>query len=723
MLLATTALAADLPVVTKVPPATAQSWAGFYLGVHGGYGWGKNDYFLVPFPNATQGGTVGSMSSRGAVYGVQAGYNWQYGRVVTGVEIDFTAADIAGSTTTAGVVPNNFTYVRTQTERAKNLGTARARLGWLPADNVLIYGTAGAAWERFDASFSERDVSAVFAFQNGTNAGTVPSDRFGWVAGAGVETKLPGSNWIGRIEYLHYDFGAVQQISSVATTFPGNFPFSERAGHQTYDTVRAALSYKFGAPVAASVVPYAKAPTIAVATSWAGFYLGVHGGYGWGENKFTDPWRFTPLASLVGPALKGGVYGGHAGYNWQFERAVASLELDFSGTGIGGNSPISIAGAESASTSEKVAYLGSIRARLGWSLLDSVLLYGTAGLGWERLDRNLLIVSPAAAGTQTFASVSSSNRFGWVAGAGAEARLPGSNWIGRLEYLHYDFGTTEPSGLINTDIFVPQTAGNHHLDILRAGLSYKFGDPGAAQALPYAKAPAPLASMTWAGFYLGGHGGYAWKDNDFSQVLNFNNVAQANGIKSRGWLAGGHAGYNWQYGRVVTGLEGDFSFSGLSGNSATVAGPDEFPGFSDTAVLGDRVKYLVTSRARLGWLPAETVLLYATGGLAWERLERTLTRGATGGGLFRTDWQRTPSDHFGGVIGAGAEWTPWGPNWIARLEYLHCDFGKVQDTITFTSTVPGNLAYSEHRGRQTIEALRAGISYKFGVDQPIVARY
>ena len=107
--------------------------------------------------------------------------------------------------------------------------------------------------------------------------------------------------------------------------------------------------------------------------------------------------------------------------------------------------------------------------------------------------------------------------------------------------------------------------------------------------------------MSWAGFYLGGHGGYAWKDNDFSKVLNFNTVAQAYGIKSQGWLAGGHGGYNWQYGRVVTGLEIDFSFSGLNGNSATVVAPNGFPGFTDTASLADRVKYLATSRARLGW--------------------------------------------------------------------------------------------------------------------------
>jgi opacity protein-like surface antigen len=43
-LLGVAASAADLPAVMKAPPATAQSWAGFYLGVHGGYGWGENSF-------------------------------------------------------------------------------------------------------------------------------------------------------------------------------------------------------------------------------------------------------------------------------------------------------------------------------------------------------------------------------------------------------------------------------------------------------------------------------------------------------------------------------------------------------------------------------------------------------------------------------------------------------------------------------------------------------
>ena len=71
--------------------------------------------------------------------------------------------------------------------------------------------------------------------------------------------------------------------------------------------------------------------------------------------------------------------------------------------------------------------------------------------------------------------------------------------------------------------------------------------------------------------------------------------------KSKGWLGGGQAGYNWQYGRVVAGLEADFSVTGIKGDADPLidnAGPSSF-------TLSDNVKYLGTSRGRLGWLPVD----------------------------------------------------------------------------------------------------------------------
>ena len=128
----------------------------------------------------------------------------------------------------------------------KYLGTIRARVGGgVPFANtdVLLYGTAGLAWERVNRIESQLLV-APGVNQLVTNVG--PRDHFGWVAGAGAEFRLGASNWIGRVEYLHYDFGTVEQTTTVATNAV-NQSFADKGGRQTIDVVRGGLSYKFAA--------------------------------------------------------------------------------------------------------------------------------------------------------------------------------------------------------------------------------------------------------------------------------------------------------------------------------------------------------------------------------------------------------------------------------------------------------------------------------------------
>jgi len=402
---------------------------------------------------------------------------------------------------------------------------------------------------------------------------------------------------------------------------------------------------------------------------------------------------------------------------------VTGFEIDLSAADIKGNSntgafafPGVVTG--TLALDEKVKYLGTVRGRLGWLPTDTVLLYGTAGLAWERFERGRTESLTTAEGTETERAVSPSDRFGWVAGAGGEVMLGSSNWIGRLEYLHYDFGrinsdSTFASSQPGQSISGTITAGRQTIDVVRAGASYKFGPEVAAVAAApamYAKAPRmPPALQTWAGFYFGAHAGYGWKDNDFS--TNFFDDAFIGGISSRGWLGGGQAGYNWQYARAVAGLEIDGSATGIKGSSLTSL---TVTSGSRTETLSDNVKYLGTVRGRLGWTPAGNWLLYGTGGLAWERVHRSSFEVITFGGDTATSTNDGPLDHFGWAAGAGVESFIGSSNWVARLEYLHYDFGTVESTRITTSTVAGTPPLLADRGgRQTIETVRAGVSYKF----------
>jgi opacity protein-like surface antigen len=172
----------------------------------------------------------------------RGGYNWQYTNVVVALEIDGTATGISGaSAPVSHTDTDNVTGISTLSDKVKYLGTARGRLGWTPGDGWLLYATGGLAWESADRK--EFDIA-----EDGSSfSQTTPGDHFGWVAGAGVETFVGSSNWIARLEYLHYDFDTTEgSIMSQTLSLPGTQAFfADKGGRQTIETVRAGLSYKF----------------------------------------------------------------------------------------------------------------------------------------------------------------------------------------------------------------------------------------------------------------------------------------------------------------------------------------------------------------------------------------------------------------------------------------------------------------------------------------------
>jgi len=242
------ALAADLPV--RPPPVAAPAtccavpdWVGFYVGIHGGGGWGhtsteqqtfftSSEFTTLPFP-------IPDTSPKGGVFGFQFGHNWQWGPVVGGLEIDFSGADIK-ETSTFVVLPTFPFDTFTRETKIEELASARGRLGYLVLPNWLLYGTAGIGWGHFRHNTTDTFViPGVFSsFASATSF----SNEFGWVAGVGLEWKFwPGSNsWLLRGEWLHYDFGRVTHNDTV---FP--FPFDNVNIRTTVDVARAALSYKF----------------------------------------------------------------------------------------------------------------------------------------------------------------------------------------------------------------------------------------------------------------------------------------------------------------------------------------------------------------------------------------------------------------------------------------------------------------------------------------------
>ena len=190
------ALAADLPM--KAAPMIAPPpvyWTGFYIGGNVGGGMASSHFddpcFYCSSATPTRGFFTG---------GIQAGYNWQFGNGLVGVEADFNGnSGFKGS-----VLGGDDTDALAVGLKADYSGTIRGRAG-LVLNNALIYVTGGAAW----AHISQTGTEFCNLFCGGTgfgvptgvtaNAGTT---AWGGVIGAGVEFKV-SPNWTVGAEILH----------------------------------------------------------------------------------------------------------------------------------------------------------------------------------------------------------------------------------------------------------------------------------------------------------------------------------------------------------------------------------------------------------------------------------------------------------------------------------------------------------------------------------------
>jgi len=290
----------------------------------------------------------------------------------------------------------------------------------------------------------------------------------------------------------------------------------------------------------------------------------------------------------------------------------------------------------------------------------------------------------------------------------------------------------------------------------------------------YTKAPVAVAIVyDWTGFYIGGNAGYSWGRGTTDQTdtttatsvtrlfrgttppLNeiigpsiFNDptgifpqtttTTLASGTSNRanvdGFIGGGQFGYNWQRDKWLAGLEADFQGSGERGSviSCNVVG---CPVGSTVGSANYRLRWFGTARGRVGFLPTERLVLYATGGLAYGQIDVDYTSGINGSPLTAASVRTT---RVGYVVGAGAE-AAIDNNWSIKGEYLFMDLGSFSSnlgtgalattstTTLFTPTGPTTVTTTTSSTSATVRSrfsdhiFRVGVNYRFG--GPVVAKY
>jgi outer membrane immunogenic protein len=227
----TAALAADLGArtYTKAPAmmAPVSNWSGFYIGADAGYAFnGSSSGALTN--SVGLGALPYDANLKGGLGGGFVGYNYQMQQFVIGVEADWQAASLRGTSgpgfvTSGGSVFGPFV----ETSKVKDYGSLRGRLG-AAFDRLLVFGTAGWAGGSFSTKYTSNGVPLITNDHRATD---------GWSVGAGLEYAFT-NNFLGRIEYRHTDLGKAAFLDASSNT-------GERGNNVRIDDIRLGLAYKF----------------------------------------------------------------------------------------------------------------------------------------------------------------------------------------------------------------------------------------------------------------------------------------------------------------------------------------------------------------------------------------------------------------------------------------------------------------------------------------------
>ncbi len=217
------ARAADLPTkVQPVPYVPAFSWTGFYVG--GELGWIRTDpqYTAAAVLLGTPFGISAATGKSGLSYGALAGYNYQVGNVVLGVEGDFQGWTVGTIRYTA--VTGDFL-----TAHSKWGGSVRGRLGYA-ADHALFFVSGGAAFVS----------NKTFVPFTGISIGG-DETRGGWTVGAGIDYAFT-NNWFTGVEYRYSQFESKSFLYPIPVLNLGTIGLKQDLSN---NQVTARIGYKF----------------------------------------------------------------------------------------------------------------------------------------------------------------------------------------------------------------------------------------------------------------------------------------------------------------------------------------------------------------------------------------------------------------------------------------------------------------------------------------------
>jgi len=210
----------------------------------------------------------------------------------------------------------------------------------------------------------------------------------------------------------------------------------------------------------------AQSPGASASGAWSGPYGGLHLGYGAGRDNVTEV--NGPRAYF--PDTSGTLGGAQIGWQRQFDRVVAGLELELGSLGQSGS--VTKADEVSAvSNRADLGFYGLLSGRAGYLVTPSWLIFGRAGLAMADLNaKTTMECGPAASCLEGSGEAKTKGvTIGYGLGAGIEHALS-TRWSARAEYQYMSF---------RRELALPPVSGpgwRHDLDLhlIKIGVNYHF---------------------------------------------------------------------------------------------------------------------------------------------------------------------------------------------------------------------------------------------------------
>lgn len=215
------------------PAPATYDWTGLYLGVQGGELFQGGDLNLAGKGDTPPDKAVNPDLSGNSLFGgFLAGYNYQMGAAVLGVEADIGFGNAQSKVVSAKAsLPMEVWHADNEFSQTMD-GHVRARLGYA-AGPVLLFAAAGLALSNGDLNVDGHCFSQTYRTSSSQTLA-------GWSVGGGIEYAAT-EHVLVRAEYLYDDYGN-QKLD--LNGGPPNY-WQDREVNLHSQTVRAAVSYKF----------------------------------------------------------------------------------------------------------------------------------------------------------------------------------------------------------------------------------------------------------------------------------------------------------------------------------------------------------------------------------------------------------------------------------------------------------------------------------------------